>query len=197
MRPGLTVPVLLACACGSGEPPVARAPVIESAAATPTGLAESVEVAVPESAGTLQLLYDGLAALGGDRGAVRARWREPRATTSEVVPNVHDAAATDTVVRWTYDDVQFAFLVALGRDLLVQTRVRPDHDAVSSLVGELMTVAAVESGLGLPTWRDTAGDTVIFSYKVTRGGVGEAGNVLQFFFLRGRLRVVAAVPYVD
>jgi len=190
---------LLTSSCSGGESPVVRAPVADtgSVVVTPSIPADSVSLAVAESISTLQVLYDRLVALGGDRTAVRARWNEPRVTTVDVVQNVHDPSAMDSVVRWTYGDAQFAFLVAMGRDLLVQTRVPPDHAAISSLVTELMAPEAVESLLGPPTWRDTAADTIVFTYKVTQGGMGEVGNALQFYFRRGRLRAIAAVPYVD
>ena len=187
---------LLAAGCGARESPVVKAPATDTVLVYTADRATDSVLApmTVDSSGTLARLYDRLMALGGDRSAVRDRWHEPRRTAVELLPNAHDPAIIDSVVRWAYNQVEFAFLVAMGRDLLVQTRVRPDHDAIATLVGEFRDMEAVESSLGSPTWRGAAADTTVLTYNVTSG---EASNAVQFYFVRGRLRIVAAVPYLE
>ncbi len=128
---------------------------------------------------------------------MRSKFGEPRQATAQTQPNVHDATATDTLIRWSYDHLRFQFLVAAGSEFLVETRAGADHPAVVPLIGQLGTLEATEATLGAPAWTTALADTVVYGYNVPYPEIGVAENAINLYFAQGRLVFVSAVPYVD
>ena len=191
MRAPCAVLILIALACRGHDSAESRGP-------APADSSRLQVTAAPDSpaAGSLQptdvlgVLYERLTAMGEDRVAVRSRLGEPRLTTTAAEPNIHDSAATDTLVQWSFDHLHFTFLVAAGRDLLVETRAATDYPAVAPLIGQFSTLEAAEATFGAPGWTAVLADTMVYGYNVPE-------NAVNLYFKGGRLIFVAAVPHVD
>jgi hypothetical protein len=128
---------------------------------------------------------------------VRSRLGEPRLAIVAAERNIHDSTATDTLVQWTFDHLHFKFLVAAGRDLLIETRAATDYPAVASLVSRFSRLEAAEATLGVPGWSTVHADTMVYGYNIPDPEIGVAQNAILLYFKRGRLIFVAAIPYVD
>ena len=158
---------------------------------------DSSPSAAPHPTDALRTLYQQLVGTTQERAAFRSRLGEPRRITADAQPNIHDATATDTVVQWAYDRARFVFLVVAGRDLLVEARASADDPAIGPLIRSFGTFTAAESTLGVPGSPSILGDTMVYEYNISEPDIGISGNVINLYFVGGRLVSVAAVPYVD
>src|SRR5438445_5560742 len=113
--------VLLVLACrardssqAGGAPPAAARP--RQVTLTP----DSSPGPSPQPTSILRALYERLTA-GEDRVAVRSKFGEPHRTTAQAQQNLHDATATDTIVKWRYDQLHLQSMVAATNVLLLDT----------------------------------------------------------------------------
>jgi len=185
MRAPCAVLILIALACRGHDSAESRGP-------APADSSRLQVTAAPDSpaAGSLQptdvlgVLYERLTAIGAGRAAVRSRLGEPLVTTTAAEANAHDAAATDTLIQWSFDHLHFK-------------RAAPNYPAVASLIGHFSTLEAAESTLGAPSWTAVLGDTMVWGYNLPEPDIGASQNAVNLYFKNGHLIFVAAVPYVD
>jgi len=89
------------------------------------------------------------------------------------------------------------FLVVAGRDLLVEARARADDVAIGPSIRSFGTLSAADSTLGPPASTSILGDTMVYQYNISEPDIGVSEDVINLYFVGGRLVLVAAVPYVD
>ena len=188
--------IAVACAghesAGSKESlPAATAP----PQATPSRDSSSAAAPLPTDA--LGTLYQELVGTSQNRAAFRSHLGEPRRITADAQPNIHDATATDTVVQWAYDRLRLVFLVVADRDLLVEARAGADDLAIGPSIRSFATLSAADSTLGPPASTSILGDTMVYQYNISEPDIGVSEDVINLYFVGGRLVLVAAVPYVD
>ncbi len=196
MRVHFTVCVLIALACRTRGSSDQRPPPTNSTPRQASAAPDSTSIRPTRPADVLRVLYERLT-VSKDRRAVRSRLGEPQEAKTETQPNIHDSAMTDTIVQWRYDRLRFVFLVVGGLDFLVEARATTDSPSITPLVGQVGTLEAAEATLGGPTVTNIVADTMVWGYYLPESDLGVSENGIDFYFLRGRLFAVSAVPYVD
>src|SRR2546421_1383868 len=159
--------------------------------ATPAAI-DSTLSAARDSADLLGPIYRVLRAIGQDRPTVESRLGKPSLATRETKPDPDDSITTDTLVRWSYDQLAFTFLL-VGHDVLVETRAAVDYAPIIAFGTQVATPDQAEARLGVPGATQTRGDTTVLVYTV---GSLEMGweNSITLYFVRGRLVQIGALP---
>src|SRR5712691_4226257 len=104
MRAPCAVLILIALACRGHDSAESRGPApADSSRLQVTAAPDSPAAGSLQPADVLGVLYEQLTAIGEGRAAVRSRLGEPLVTTTAAEANAHDAAATDTLIQWSFD----------------------------------------------------------------------------------------------
>ena len=158
---------------------------------------EQQPAVVSKADSALPALYEAIMASGDTRSTVRAHFGVPRGAWAQATPNRHNTAQTDTAVHWTFEDLEFWFLVSGGQDFLFETRVLARHATIADRIHALTTPARAEALFGRPSWSQQSSDTTIIGYAIPQDEPGVAQNAVKFYYVGGQLRAVGAAPYVD
>jgi hypothetical protein len=136
--------------------------------------------------------------LSGSRADVAAKLGAPRSTTGAALRNRHDPHVVDSLVTLWYAGISVQFFVgARGKEFPIAVSVTDSGISLPLPVGIGARRTEIDRTFGLTDYEKWHGDTLLAEYLVPSAGISPGDDELVFAFVRGIVRRIGWVYYVD
>jgi hypothetical protein len=192
----VVVAAALSAGCAASEQK--RAPDTTAAAVVPPS-PESLPPASLSSTDSARTLYWSFVnRFGESRSQAIARLGAPASTTSDTLRNQHDPRVVDSLVTLRYAGLSVRFFVGIaGNEFPTAVSVTDSGIGLPLRVGIGARRAEIEHVFGLADYEKTQGDSLFVEFVVPSAGISPGDNELAFVFVRGAVRRIEWVYYVD
>lgn len=144
------------------------------------------------------LFWSFVSRFGESRSRVIARLGAPASTMSDTLRNQHDSTVVDSLVTLRYTGLSVRFFVGSGgNEFPTAVSVTDSGLGLPLRIGIGARRAEIEHAFGLADYERTQGDSLFVNFVVPSTGISPGDNELTFVFVRGVVRRIEWVYYVD